>query len=154
MDDKANVDINLELVSEEQYYLRRLSIYLNYELSTVILYLLSHLGIITLILVVIAATVFAPYMLFVFFKLRKFAWIVSFVVMVIFPLIICIIIGLKVGYLPAFILIPLGFFYFYCFILKFSVSDQLKEISTREERKRKMEEDAKEKLLWLKQFEK
>ena len=133
-----------ELVSDEQFYLRRLSIILNYTLSTSILYFLEYAGQNTLVLVIIGAALFIPYMLYVFFRLKKIAWIISFVIVVILPLIICIILGLKFGYLDAFALIPPGFFYFYCFVLKFSVSDQLKEISTRDELKTKMDEEEKE----------
>jgi hypothetical protein len=146
--------MDIASVSDEQYYLEKLSIYLNYELSSSVLLFLSYAWEITLVLSIIAATLFTPYMLYIFYRLRKIAWIISFVIVVIIPFIIFTIIGLKVGYLAAFVLIPLGFFYFYCFILKFSVSDQLKEISTRGEFKKKRDEEEKEKLLWQKQFEK
>jgi hypothetical protein len=144
--------VDIDLLSSEQYYLGRLSRYLNYELSSSVLYFLSYAGGVPLILAIIAATLFAPFMLFVLFRLRKTAWIVSFIIVVILPFIICIILGLKVGYLSAFILIPLGFFYFYCFILKLTVNEQLKEVSVREELIRKKVEEEQEKLLWQKQF--
>ena len=143
-----------ELISEEQYHLRKLSVYLNYELSTVVLYLLTYLWQITLVLAIIAATLFVPYMLYIFFRLKKVAWLISFGIVVVIPFIICIIIGLNVGYLAAFLLIPLGFFYFYCFLIKLAVRDQLSEISTRDEFNKQREGEDKEKLLWLKQFDK
>lgn len=146
--------MDLELISEEQYYLKKVSRYLNYELSTSMLFFLCYAWGITLILAIIAATFFAPFMLYVFYKSRKYSWIISFFIVVVIPIIICIILGLTLGYLSAFVLIPLGFFYFYCFILKLMVNDQLKEIVAGEELKKKKAEEQKEQEIWQRQFNK
>ena len=75
-------------------------------------------------------------------------------IIVIVPMIICIILGLQFGYLSAFVLIPLGFFYFYCFIIKLIVNDQLKEMSAGEELKRQKTEEQNEQELWQNQLNK
>jgi fatty acid desaturase len=94
--------------------------------------LLVYASGITIILAIIAATIFTPYMVYIFIKEKKIAWIISFLVVVIIPFIICIILGIKTGYVTVFILIPLGIFYFYCFVLKLTVNEQLKEVIAEE----------------------
>ena len=118
--------MDIELISEERYYLRKISKYLNYQLSTSLLCFLSYVWGITIVLAIIAATIFAPFMIYVFYKIRKISWIILFVIIVIVPMIICTILGLQFGYLSALVLIPLGFFYFYCFIIKLILNDQLR----------------------------
>jgi len=146
--------LDIEIISEQRYYLQKVSRYLNYELSTSLLCFLSYNWSITLFLAIIASTIFAPFMLYIFYRIRKFSWIISFLIVVVVPIIICLILGLKLGYLSAFILIPLGFFYLYCFIIKLMINDQLKEMASREELKRKRSEKQKEQELWQKQFHK
>jgi hypothetical protein len=124
--------MDLDLISSERYYLSRLDKYLNYELSSSILLLLVYASGITIILAIIAVTIFTPYMVYIFIKEKKIAWIISFLVVVIIPFIICIILGIKTGYVTVFILIPLGIFYFYCFVLKLTVNEQLKEVIAEE----------------------
>ena len=107
--------MDIEIISEQHYYLQKVSRYLNYQLSTSILYFLSYAGGITLILALFAATIFTPYLLYIFYKSRKISWIVSFFIVVLVPIIICIIIGQKLGHSAAFVLIPLGLFLFLLF---------------------------------------
>ena len=144
----------MELISEQHYYLQKISRYLNYQLSTSLLYFLSYAWEITLVLAIIAATAFTPFMLYIFYKSRKISWIISFIILVLVPMIICIILGLKFGYLSAFALIPLGFFYFYCFILKLMVNDQLKEMAAGEELKKQRIEEQREQEIWQNQLNK
>ena len=135
------------MISSERYYLARLDKYLNYGLSSSILLLLAYASGITLILALIAATIFTPYMVYIFIKEKKITWIISFLVIVIIPFIICIIIGLKTGYITVSMSIPLGFFYFYCFVLKLTVNEQLKEVIVKEELQ--IKEDLSEKRLHI-----
>ncbi len=146
--------MDLELISEEHYYLQKVSRYLNYQLSGSVLVFLTYAWVITLILAILAATIFAPYMLYAFYRSNKISWIIGFCAIVLLPMVICIILGLIVGYLTAFVLIPLGFFYFYCFVMKFIINDKIKEISAGEELRKKKEEEKNEQELWLMQFNK
>jgi hypothetical protein len=134
-------------IPDKRYYLEKLSKILNYHLSTSILFLLSFFSLIGLILLIIAAAIFTPYMLYLFFKERKTSWLLSFLIFVIFPLIICIILGLKFNYLSVFLLIGLTFFYFYFFIMKFVVNDQLSELTAAEELQREKDEKLDNELL-------
>lgn len=145
--------MDIDIISSERYNLEKMSRYLNYELSTAVLYFLSYAWGFTLILSIIAATLFTPFLLFVLFKEKKFAWLISFIISVIIPFIVCIILGLHYGHLAAFILIPLGFFYLFCFVFKYSVNDRLTDLKAREELNRKREERRLEKETWQRQAE-
>ncbi|MGA7837994.1 MAG: hypothetical protein WB996_08510 [Ignavibacteriaceae bacterium] len=135
--------MEMNFISEEQYYLEKLSRYLNYELSTSVLNFLSFAWGITLVLALIAALIFAPYMLFYFIKIRKYSWIVIFCIIVVIPLILCLIIGIQLDNLSGLMLmlIPLGFFYFYCFVIKLMVKDQIKELIAKDELDKAREEE-------------
>jgi len=145
--------LDINIVSSERYNLEKMSRYLNYELSTAVFYFLSYAWGFTLLLAIIAATLFTPFLLFVLFKEKKIAWLISFFISVIIPLIICIILGVIYGHLAAFILVPLGFFYLFCFVFKYSVNDRLAELKAREDLNRKREERRLEKEIWQRQIE-
>lgn len=132
--------MDMYFIPEEQYYLQKLSRYLNYELSTSVLYFLSYAWGITLTLAIIAAVIFIPFILYIFIKARKVSWLISFCVIVIIPVVGCIIIGLKFDNFLILILIPLGFFYFYCFIMKLVINDHIKEIIAREKLRKERNE--------------
>ena len=125
--------MELYFTSNERYYLQKLSKVLNYHLSTSLLFILSYFSGILLTAAIIAAMIFVPIMLYIFFRLKKTAWIISFCIIVLVPLTICIILGLEIGYLSVFLLISLAFFYGYFFILRFMVNDSLRELLAREE---------------------
>jgi len=144
--------MEMESISSERYYLTKLDKYLNYGLSSSILFVLTYLWDLTLVLAIPAATIFTVYMVYVFIKEKKIAWITWFIVTVITPFIFCIIVGLKTGYLGALLLIPLGFFYFYCFMLKFSIKDRLSEVIAKEELQLNREEEWKELQIWQDQL--
>ena len=125
--------MELYFTSDERYYLQKLSKVLNYHLSTSLLFILSFFSGILLTAAIIAAMIFVPIMLYIFFRLKKTSWIISFCIIVLMPLIISIILGLEIGYLSVFLLISLAFFYCYFFILKYMVNDRLHELIAREE---------------------
>jgi hypothetical protein len=133
--------LDIDFISEERYYLEKLSRYLNYELSSSVLLFLNYAWGFTFILAVIAAAVFVPFMLYVFVKCRKIAWMVAFIIVVAVPFTICTIFSLKSVYSSVLMFIALGFFYFYCFMLKFPVKDQLEEVIAREELQKKIEQE-------------
>ncbi len=107
--------------------LEKLYKYLNYEISSSILYLASWLFAIFLPLLFLAAILFTPLMLFVLYKEEKKGWIISFVVIIVAPTIITVII------FPALTIVGLIPFYFYCFILRMEVKSWLQEIRARNE---------------------
>jgi fatty acid desaturase len=140
--------LDIDLVSEEKYYLEKVSRVLNYQLSSSILLFLTYAWGITILLTIIAAAIFAPFMIYAFFKAKKTSWVISFFIIVVVPIIICIILGLRFGNLFVVALIPLGFFYFYCFILKLIVNDQLEEVKAKEELQRERDKEQGENLLY------
>ena len=145
--------MELYSISKERYYLQKLSRILNYELSTSLLYLASFFGGLIITIAIIATIAFTPFMLYVFFKLRKKAWLISFLVFVIVPTIAFVILGYMLGYLSVFIFVPLAFYYFYCFMLKNVVNERLKELLYKEKLQLETEEERKNKILWQKQFD-
>jgi Mn2+/Fe2+ NRAMP family transporter len=134
---ETQLDINPP--SNERYYLEKLAQCLNFHLSTGILFFLSFFWTIGLILIIIAAVIFTPIMLYLILKGGKASWLFSFIICVIVPLIISIILGLEFNYLSVFLLIGLLFFYFYFFVLRFVVNDQLSEVIAKEELQRERE---------------
>ncbi len=140
-------------VSEERYYLQRLSRFLNYTLSTSFLYISSFFWSFVFTVAVIASIIFLPLMMYAFIKLRKKAWIISFVLTVIVPSAAFIVLGYILGYLKAFLFIPLAFFYFYCFILKNVINDRLEELLAHERLELEKEEEKKKNELWLSRFD-
>ena len=139
-------------ISEERYYLQKLSRYLNYQISTSLLFISSFFWGFVLTAAIIATLVFTPLMFYVFIKLKKKSWLITFLVFVIIPTIACIIIGNMLGYLSAFIFIPLAFYYFYCFMLKNVINDRLEELISHERLQIEREEERENKMLWQRQF--
>jgi hypothetical protein len=109
--------------------LRRFREILFFELSTSVAFVLFSFYPINLYIIIIAAILFTPYMLYVLIKERKYGWIVMFFLVVVLPYpVLYFIIGDYI-LLPGWMLLPIISFYFYCFIIKFSVEDWLREYS-------------------------
>ena len=102
--------------------LSKLSRVLNYQLSTTLLIVLTYAGILTIIVATIAATIFSPYILYILYSENKFGWITFFILMVLFPMLIIILLGIW-----ELMLIPLALAYFYYFLLKFVVRECIQE---------------------------
>ncbi len=115
------------------YNLERLSKYLNYHIATFALFIASWFVSFFLILATLAALIFTPFMLYVLYKENQKGWIIFFGVIVIVPLIVLIVISFLDPFLKPAILITIGLFYFYCFLLRFSVNDWLTEIRAKNE---------------------
>ncbi|HSW55121.1 MAG TPA: hypothetical protein VLH59_08530 [Ignavibacteriaceae bacterium] len=130
--------------------LRRFRAILFFELSTSAGFILSSFWPINLYIIIIAAILFTPYMLYVLIKERKYGWIVMFFLVVVLPYpVLYFIIGDYI-LLPGWMLLPIIPFYFYCFIIKFSVEDWLREYSWEQkliEQRKESEEKEKEWLL-------
>ncbi len=110
---------------EETFRLEKLSKYLNYEVSSSILYAGSFFFPMFIIILFLAATIFTPFMLFVLYKEEKKGWIVSFAIIVLIPAI------LFATFLPSVIMGSLIPFYLYCFILRMEVKGWLQEMRAR-----------------------
>jgi len=78
-------------------------------------------------LIVAAAILFTPYIFYVLIKERKYGWIIIFFIMIIIPLLFVHILFLDALFHDAIILIPLAFFYFYCYLIKYEVDRWLSE---------------------------
>ncbi len=148
--ESAGLDFYFE--SQKRYYLEKLAKYLNFQLSSGILFALAFFKLIALPIVVIAALIFTPFMLYIFIRERRTAWLISFIIVVIIPGSLLMYFGLKTNYPAAFGLISLGILYLYFFVMRVVVNDELKELTAGEElQKRKLEEE-KEKELWMTRF--
>lgn len=120
----------IHLISDEQ--LNRLAKYLNYQISTIILVVLSAFTFVFIFLAALAAIIFTPYMLYVLNKEKKTNWIIFFIILVIVPLIILSVIAILFPlYYIAAPLISIILFYLYCFLLRFEVNEWLRGISAR-----------------------
>ena len=130
--------------------LRRFRAILYFELSTSAGFILSSFWPINLYIIIVAAILFTPYMLYVLIKERKYGWIVIFFLMVVLPYpVIYLIIGEYI-LLTAWLLLPVIPFYLYCFLIKFSVDDWLREYNWEQQlivQRKEWEEKKKEGLL-------
>jgi len=130
--------------------LRRFRAILYFELSTSAGFILSSFWPINLYIIIAAAILFTPYMLYVLIKERKYGWIVIFFLMVVLPYpVIYLIIGEYI-LLTAWLLLPVIPFYLYCFLIKFSVDDWLREYNWEQqlvEQRKEWDEKKKEGLL-------
>lgn len=84
-------------------------------------------------LIAAAAMLFTPYIFYVLIKERKFGWIITFFVMIIIPLLFVHFLFLDALFHDAIILIPLAFFYFYCFLIKYDIDRWLSDYYSHQE---------------------
>lgn len=130
--------------------LRRFRAILFFELSTSVAFVLFSFYPINLYIIIAAAILFTPYMIYVLIKEKKYGWIAIFFFMVVLPYPILYLILGDYILMPAWMLLPVIPFYFYCFIIKFSVDDWLSEYSAEQQfilQKKEQEEREKEGLL-------
>ena len=92
--------------------------------------------------------IFTPYIIYVLFTEKRFGWLLTYFIMVIIPAMIAItVLGIAYGLI---ILILFAPFYFFCFIIKFSVDEWIREYNWNQqliEQKKEWEEKKKEGLL-------
>jgi hypothetical protein len=120
---------NIEIIPN--YNLIRLKKYLNYEVSSALLYFLSFQVFIFIFLASAAALIFTPFMLYVLYSEKKKGWIVLFIIIVIAPIIFLSILSVMIEFSRPLLFISVGLFYFYCFILRFEVNDWVREAAVR-----------------------
>jgi len=129
---------------------RRFRAILFFELSTSVSFVLFSFYPINLYIIIIAAILFTPYMLYVLIKERKYGWIAIFFFMVVLPYpVVYLIIGDYI-FLSAWLLLPIIPFYLYCFLVKFSVDEWLREYNWEQqiiEQRKEWEERKQEGLL-------
>lgn len=109
--------------------LRRLYYWLSYHRFTGFLYggLLIVPWVVILVALIAAAVVFAPYMLFVLYKEGKRGWLIFFAVLVGGPVALTFI---HTGSHPFDVFLdfmPLLAYYFYCYLLRFSVREWISD---------------------------
>lgn len=110
---------------ENIHRLEKLYKYLNYEVSSSLLYLASWFIPMFIPLLILAAVIFTPFMLYVLYIQNKKGWITAFVVLVILPVVIVSI------YAPLLAMIALAPFYFFCFVLRIEVKGWITEMRAR-----------------------
>jgi hypothetical protein len=124
----------------------KLNYYLNYSFPLPLLYFLTYAMGMGIELLMLAAVIFSPYMIYILAKNKKYGWVISFLIMVIIPLMAgFILISEPIWYLIL-TRTSLGMFYLYCVVLKFSTRDWVADESAKKElykqrRLRKLEED-------------
>jgi hypothetical protein len=113
----------MEIEITKNYNARRLQQWLDYELSSLLLMLLSWFWSFSIILLTLAAILFTPFMLKILFDEKRYGWIIFFTLIVIIPAVTFFFILDDVSYKSIFELIPLALFYLYCFVLRLAVKD-------------------------------
>lgn len=113
----------MEIEIQRNYNVLRLQRWLEYELSTSMLFILYHFVGIALLLMTVAAILFTPFMMWVLFQEKRYGWIASFIIAVMLPVIGVFFIDSKVAWKTIAGLLPLAFFYFYCFCLRLTIRD-------------------------------
>jgi hypothetical protein len=113
--------------------------------------ILLGLNIFILLLVIIigAAVIFTPFMIYVLIKEKHFGWVITFFIMVVLPYPLILLINYENILLTAWLLLPVIVFYLYCFLIKYSIDEWLKEYYAEQqlaEQKLEWEEKKKE---WL-----
>jgi hypothetical protein len=126
---------------------------LNYQISTVVLFAMSFFYGILLFVLGIAAVLFTPYMIYVLYNEKRFGYIISYGIMIISPLVFFLIIGPLGEYLSIASMLSLSLFYFYCFLLKYSVREWLNEYRWRKKLEEQRKESEVNKELWEMRFE-
>jgi hypothetical protein len=105
----------------------KFSAILNYEISSGVLLLLLNQVWIALPLIIIAALLFTPYMLYIFIAERRFGWIAAFLIIVIVPFILLYFFSKDSYALAAMMLIPFILFYFFCLLVRLAVNQWIKQ---------------------------
>lgn len=120
-------------ISTSAYFLYILLRYPLYVLLTILTNDPSFIIKLFLWLIAAAAILFTPYIFYVLIKERKFGWIIIFFVMIIIPLLLVHILFLDALFHDAVIMIPLAFFYLYCYLIKYEVDRWLMDYYSHQE---------------------
>ena len=113
----------MDIIISKNNNLKKLNYWLKYNISTSFLLIIGWLTPIAIFLIVMAAVIFTPFMLKVFFEEKRYGWIVACLIIFLLPLIITFILFRDSEYFKVLRLIPFAFYYFYCFLLKLTLDD-------------------------------
>ena len=105
---------------------------------------------IVLIALVLAAILFTPYIFYILNNEKRYGWIVTFFVMIVIPIVGGYFIFKDTLAHEASLLIPLGLFYLYCYLIKFAVDDWIRKYNWKlqlEKQRREKEERINNELL-------
>jgi hypothetical protein len=163
VEENRSIIKNIELVQRFRdilYYQRQISnssFALILFLRFILFYVMISIGIdpITIIKIIIgvfalAAILFTPYIFYVLTKEKKFGWIILFFVMIIIPELLGYLIFKDTLAFEAALLIPLAFFYFYCYLIKYEVDKWISQYNWYQERlqqKKEYEERKKNEMI-------
>lgn len=103
-------------------------------------------------LIVGAAILFTPYIFYILIKEKRYGWIITFFIMIIIPLIFGPIIFRDTLAFEASLMIPLGLFYFYCYLIKFSVAKWIRNYNWHkqlEEQRKQSVQKKRDLMTWL-----
>ncbi len=132
---------DIENYNPERYHLQKLDVWLSFEIGSSVVFVVYFIIFVAfipsflipfslvIILVVSAAVIFMPIMLFHLYQLQRFGWFISFFIIITPPLFIDLIFvenNIVEWLLRSY---TLASFYFYCFTLKYFVRDRLDDLS-------------------------
>lgn len=126
--DSEKIDYSSDLA-----LLRKLKRILNYQISTWLLFMISFLFIspILIVILAVAALLFAFYIIFALYKNHKYGWIAAFFITIIIPVIILAFI-VELNYSVIILLIiEVAAFFIYCAALRLTVNLWVKEIESK-----------------------
>lgn len=163
MKENKNLIKNFELVQRFRdilYYQRQISnssFAILLFLRFILFYIMISIGIdpVTIIKIVLgvfvlAALLFTPYIFKVLIKEKKYGWIILFFVMIIIPEVLGYLIFKDTLAFETALLIPLAFFYFYCYLIKYEVDKWISKYNWNQERiqqKKEAEERIKNEMI-------
>ena len=115
----------MEIEIDKNYNVKRLRYWLNYNIGSMPLYLVSLFYVYAIIIFEAAAIIFTPFMLKILFEEKKWGWIIFFVVFVLLPIACIYIFTFKSNFFNVLKLIPLVLYYVYCSLLRLAITDWL-----------------------------
>ncbi len=88
---------------------------------------------IILLIFVGAAVILTPYIFYVLIKEERYGWIVTYLLMIPFPLIAGYLVFTDTLAFEAALLIPLLSFYLYCYLIKYAVDDWIRQYNWKQQ---------------------
>jgi len=128
MENKNNSDVQKQIAIMKQ--LRKALTFISISLILILGYSIIDFIIITSILAVIAIS-FAPYLITTLIKLKKWDWIIAFVLIIGIPLILGFTVSYKFSFRSTFFFITLLMFYLFCWNIRSNIPYWIKDISPR-----------------------
>jgi len=108
-----------------------------------------HQGWIALPLIIAAAILFTPYMLYILITEKRFGWIAAFLIIVIAPFILFYFFSRNSYAFEAMMLIPFIFFYFFCLLVRLAVNQWIKQYNWHTYYEEQKRDDAQREKDWM-----